>query len=56
VKKMGKVDGPDVEKPELIKLYFFMNPDNPHFQLLPTLCYLQGWIPGGFSQVVDILP
>jgi hypothetical protein len=29
VKKMDKVDGPDVDKSEWIKLEFLMDPDNP---------------------------
>jgi hypothetical protein len=29
MKKMDKVDGPDTEKSEWIKLEFLMNPDNP---------------------------
>jgi hypothetical protein len=29
VKKMDKVDGPDADKLEWIKLEFLMNPDNP---------------------------
>jgi hypothetical protein len=28
----------------------------PSLQLLPTLCYLQGWIPRGVDQLVDVLP
>jgi hypothetical protein len=28
VKKMDKVDGPDMDKPEWIKLEFLMDPDN----------------------------
>jgi hypothetical protein len=29
VKKMNKVDGPDADKSEWIKLEFLMDPDNP---------------------------
>jgi hypothetical protein len=29
VKKMDKVDGPDADKSEWIKLKFLMDPDNP---------------------------
>jgi hypothetical protein len=29
VKKMDKVDGPDADKSEWIKLEFLMDPDNP---------------------------
>jgi hypothetical protein len=29
VKKVDKVDGPDTDKSELIKLEFHMDPDNP---------------------------
>jgi hypothetical protein len=29
VKKMDKVDGPDTDKSEWIKLEFLMDPDNP---------------------------
>jgi hypothetical protein len=29
VKKMDKLDGPEVDKSELIKLEFLMDPDNP---------------------------
>jgi hypothetical protein len=29
VKKMDKIDGPDADKPEWIKLEFLMDPDNP---------------------------
>jgi hypothetical protein len=29
VKKMDKIDGPDVDKTELIKLEFLMDPDIP---------------------------
>jgi hypothetical protein len=29
LKKMDKVDGPDTDKMELVKLQFFMEPDNP---------------------------
>jgi hypothetical protein len=29
VKKVGKVDGPDADKSEWIKLEFLMDPDNP---------------------------
>jgi hypothetical protein len=29
VKKADKVDGPDADKSELIKLEFLMDPDNP---------------------------
>jgi hypothetical protein len=29
VKKMNKVDRPDADKSELIKLEFLMDPDNP---------------------------
>jgi hypothetical protein len=29
VKKMDKVDGPDADKSEWIKLEFLMHPDNP---------------------------
>jgi hypothetical protein len=29
VKKMDKVDGPDADKSERIKLEFLMDPDNP---------------------------
>jgi hypothetical protein len=32
VKKLNKVDGPDADKTELIKLEFFMVPDNPGFK------------------------
>jgi hypothetical protein len=31
VKKADKVDGLDTDKPEWIKLEFFINPDNPAF-------------------------
>jgi hypothetical protein len=29
VKNMDKIDGPDTDKSEWIKLEFFMDPDNP---------------------------
>jgi hypothetical protein len=31
VKKIGKVDGPDADKPQCIKMEFFIFPDNPPF-------------------------
>jgi hypothetical protein len=39
VKKMDKVDGPDVDKSEWIKLEFLMDPENPglRLQVLPTV-------------------
>jgi hypothetical protein len=59
VKKVDKVDGPDADKFEWIKLDFLMDPENPlRFQVLPTIFYLQGWIQGprGLDQVGDGLP
>jgi hypothetical protein len=32
VKKIDKVDGPDMDKSEWIKLDFLMDPDNPAFK------------------------
>jgi hypothetical protein len=57
VKKMDKVDGPDADKSEWIKLKFLMDPDT-RLQALPTVCYLQGWMkyPRGLDQVGDGLP
>jgi hypothetical protein len=58
VKKMDKVDGPEVDKSEWIKLKIFMDQDNPvsGSKRLLTVYYLQGWIPRGSDQVSDDLP
>jgi hypothetical protein len=55
---MDKVDGTDVGISEWIKLEFLMDPDNPALrpQVLPTVCYLQGWMSRGLDQVGDDLP
>jgi hypothetical protein len=43
---MDKVDGPDADNSEWIKLEFLMDPDNPASgsKVITTVCYLQGWI------------
>jgi hypothetical protein len=51
VKKMDKVDGPDTDKSEWIKLEFLMDPDNPasgskysrQFSIFKDGC-LEDWI------------
>jgi hypothetical protein len=50
VKKLNKVDVPNTDKSEWIKLDFLMDPDNPASK------YLQGWMPRGLNQVGDGLP
>jgi hypothetical protein len=58
VKKVDKVDGPDADKSEWIKLEFPHGSRQPslNFHVLPTVFYLQGWMPRGLDQVGDGLP
>jgi hypothetical protein len=44
VRKVDKVDGPDANKSERIKLEFLKDPDIPALQVLLTVLYLQGWM------------
>jgi hypothetical protein len=55
VKNMDKVDGPNADKSEWIKLKLLMDPKQPSWrlQVLPIVCYLQGWMPRGIDQVGD---
>jgi hypothetical protein len=65
VKKMEKVDGPDVDKSEWIKLEFFMNPDSPasgykysrQFAIFKDGC-LEGWIKWvmAFREIENLMP
>jgi hypothetical protein len=53
VNKTDKVDVPDAEKYECIKLQFLMDPENSACgsEITPKVCYLQGWMPRGVYKV-----
>jgi hypothetical protein len=53
VKKMDKVDGTDTDKSERIRLEFLHGSRKPSlgFQVLPTIFYLQGWMPRDLDQL-----
>jgi hypothetical protein len=65
VKKMDKVDGPDADKSEWIKLEFFMDPDNPalgskysrHFAIFKGGCP-EDWIKWvmAFREIENLMP
>jgi hypothetical protein len=56
LKNSDKVDGSDTDKYEWIKLDFFMESVNRASNVLPTVCYIQGWIPRRLDQVGGGLP
>jgi hypothetical protein len=65
VKKMDKVDGPDVDKSEWIKLEFLMDPDNPawgskyfrQFDIFKDWCTEERikWVVA-FREIEDLIP
>jgi hypothetical protein len=56
VKNVDKVDEPDTDKFESIKLEFLMDPDNPASKYSGKFDIFQGWKPRIVDQVVDGLP
>jgi hypothetical protein len=56
VKKVDKVDGPDTDKSEWIKLEFLMNPDIPASKYSRQFAIFKDGCPGAVDQVGDGLP